>query len=132
MRSGGADAPVAVTSYEVIHSSRDKVEIRTTGTAAGHLQIETRTVVEYDGMGVVDVVLTPAQPVPIDQVDLRVSVMRLPEQQVLGFAAADIYWSGRDKFLEPCYRGAYKSVVGFVGRQSSFWWLADQSDGWEP
>ncbi len=132
VRSGGTDAPVTVTSNEVIHSGRDKVEIRTTGTAAGELQVETRTIVEYDGMGIVDVVLTPTQPVSIDQVDFQVSVVRLPEQQVLGFSAQNIYWSGQDKFLEPCYRGTYQSVVGFVGRQSSFWWLADQSDGWSP
>lgn len=131
VRSGGADAPVQVTSHEVSHSSRDKVEIRTTGTAAGHLQIETRTVVEYDGMGIVDIVLTPTQPVTIDQIDFRVNIIRFPEQQVLGFSAENIYWSGQEKFLPPCYRGAYQSVVGFVGRQSSFWWLADQADGWD-
>lgn len=130
VRSDGAEVPIVVTGNQVIHSGGDKVEIRATGTAAGALQIETRTVVEYDGMGVVDVVLVPKQPVAIDQIDFRVSVMRSPEQQVLGFSSANIYWPGREKFLEPCYRGAYKSVIGFVGRQSSFWWLADQSDGW--
>jgi hypothetical protein len=132
VRSGGAEVPVVVTSNQVVHSSGDKVEIRATGTAASELQIETRTVVEYDGMGVVDIVLTPTQPVALDQVDFRVNVTRLPEQQVLGFSSENIYWSGREKFLEPCYRGTYKSVIGFVGRQSSFWWLADQSDGWAP
>jgi hypothetical protein len=131
VRSGGEEAPVTVASSDVLHSGRDRVEIRTTGTAAGKLQIEARTVVEYDGMGIVDIVLTPAEPVSLDQVDFRVNVARLPEQQVLGFSAENIYWPGKDKFLEPCYRGAYQSVVGFVGRQSSFWWLADQSDGWD-
>ncbi|MEO8443727.1 MAG: hypothetical protein ABI567_01845 [Gammaproteobacteria bacterium] len=122
---------MVLTTNEVLHSGSDKVVIRTTGTAAGTLQIETETVVEYDGMGIVDVVLTPTQPIAIDGVDFRVNVLRQPEQQVLGFATETVYWSGRDRLLAPCYSGSYKSIVGFVSRQFSFWWLADESDGWD-
>ncbi|MEO7386717.1 MAG: hypothetical protein ABIX37_07275 [Gammaproteobacteria bacterium] len=122
---------MTLASTELLHSGGDKVVMRTTATAAGALQIETQTVVEYDGMGIVDVTLTPTQPIAIDGVDFRVNVVRQPEQQVLGFATETVYWSGRDRFLEPCYSGSYKSIVGFVARQFSFWWLADQSDGWD-
>lgn len=130
IRSSGVEAPITVTRSEVLDASAHGVAILTTGIALGSLRIETRTTVEYDGLGVVDVLLTPGPPVAIDRVDLQVAVVRTPDMQVLGFDPKNVYWSGAERFLSPCYRGAYKNIVGFIARDTGLWWLADESDEW--
>jgi hypothetical protein len=94
-----------------------------------HLEVTTR--VEYDGVAMVSVVLTPTRPTPITGLDFVVGVVRRDATTVMAFRAEGLRrQKGRKDMLALPYRGPFLNVINVSDGDRSFWWFADNAEGW--
>src|SRR5271166_3613979 len=126
IREAGVYKPVTAATFKVTAEAADHVELITTGTVGDQLTVEARTRIEYDGMAIVDLVITPHRPVHIDAMELVAPVARTPEMRLLGFAPETIYQYVKQIVFPLCEDLPYKSTIGFTGSGKAFWLLTDE------
>jgi len=102
-----------------------------TGEAMEGLRVTARTELEYDGVAQVELVLRTEGVVTLKSLDFVVIVKDAPSMQVLGFRAKGIRrQKDRNDLLTVPYVGPFINVLGFADGQRSFWWFADNAEGW--
>jgi hypothetical protein len=101
------------------------VELEGRGVITGGLELGLRARVEYDGVAVVDVAVTSPSRAVLEGLYIQFAVAREAGIRVMGFEPRSMY-NYRPYFTPECYRGAYRSALGFVQPESSFWWFTDE------
>jgi hypothetical protein len=112
---------------QVISSVDHHAELRAISAAIPGVSVDVRSRVEYDGVTVVDVEISSATKAVLDRLDLRFTVPRRQGMKTMAFDPATMY-NFRPFFIPDCYRGSYKSTLGFVYGNASFWWFDDDLD----
>jgi hypothetical protein len=123
---GGAEHAVHSVA-RVISSVDHHAELRGASTVMPGVTVDVRSRVEYDGVTVVDVEISSASKAVLDRLDLRFTVARREGIKIMAFDPATMY-NYRPFFVPECYVGSYKSALGFVYSNASFWWFDDDLD----
>ena len=105
--------------------------IRATGEPIPNLKVEVDTRVEYDGVAMSTIQLIPTKPVVIGGMDFRVAVLDAASTEVIGFKAKSIgKQKQREDMLKLPYAGEFVNAIGVADGDRSFWWFADNAEGW--
>ena len=118
------------TSVRVAESTPHHVVIKASGEPAPGLSVKVTTRVEYDGVAMVTLTLSPSAPIDVDSLDFEVEVRSNPATRMLKFQTADIRVQRRDHVIEPSYAGPFLNAIGIGDGDRSFWWFADNAEGW--
>ncbi len=122
----GVSSRVTADTFTVTASTPHHVELTTTGTFEGHLSVEARIRIEYDGLAIVDLLLTPRGPIHIDGMELVAPIARTRDMRVLAFEPETIYEFQKQEVFPLCRDMPYKSAVGLTDTDRSFWLLTDE------
>lgn len=127
----GRQIALAPSTIEFTAANPDHAVVVGHGQTIPGLTVVTETRVEYDGVAMVTVRLTPEHPITIDGLDFEVDLESSPALRVIGFRADGIrkQKDRRDMITLP-YAGDFINVLGFADGQRSFWWFADDAAGW--
>ena len=127
----GRQIALAPSTIEFTAANPDHAVVVGHGQTIPGLTVVTETRVEYDGVAMVTVRLTPEHPITIDGLDFEVDLESSPAFRVIGFRADGIrkQKDRRDMITLP-YAGDFINVLGFADGQRSFWWFADDAAGW--
>jgi hypothetical protein len=128
LRRDGAEVSVPVGSVEAAGTPA-AATVRAEG-AAPDLAFTTVSRVEYDGVAMVELTITPARPVTVDSLDLEIEVLGGPSLKMLAFGERDFRFQKRPVDVEPRYRGDLLYAVGLADGERSFWWFVDDARGW--
>jgi len=119
------------TQVTVTAHSETFAEIHATGEPIPHLRVEVDTRIEYDGVAMSTIRLIPTKPVDIDGLDFHVEVLDAHAMQVIGFKAGSIRpQKNRNDILQLPYTGEFINAIGLADGDRSFWWFADNAEGW--
>ena len=127
-REGGIERVIQANTFTITHQSGHDVEIASSGFINPRLSLDVAVRTEYDGVAIVDVTVTPSAATTLEGLELRMPVVRNADTQVLAFEPNTIFGYPTGLLSSPCYAGSYRSAVGFVGGDTSFWWFADELD----
>jgi hypothetical protein len=112
---------------QVVSSVDHHAELHGVSHSAPGITIKVQSRVEYDGVTIVDIEASSASNAILERLDLRFTVPRREGVKIMAFDPATMY-NFRPFFLSDCYEGSYKSVLGVVYTDSSFWWFNDDLD----
>jgi hypothetical protein len=131
LNAQGATTILKPSSVRVTEQSPVHAVVVSDGTALGGLlDITVRTRVEYDGVAMVQVSLTPTSPVDLDGLDFQVDVVKKAHTRALRFDAKTITARKKPMPTETTFKGPFQSVVDIADGNRSFWWFADDAKGW--
>ena len=101
------------------------------GEALPGLRVVATTRVEYDGVALVTLELTPLAPVSVAALDFEVETARTPALRMLRFDAAGVRYQPRKRSVAlEDFAGPFQNAIGFPDGERSFWWFADNAEGW--
>ncbi|MBW7881849.1 MAG: hypothetical protein H3C34_04290 [Caldilineaceae bacterium] len=126
VRQSGMSTAVVADSLVFASSSGDHVELASSGHVGSHLRIEARIRVDYDGMAVVDLTLTPSGSASIDSLMLVAPIVRHRDLRLLAYEPKTIYNYNKQEVFPLCGPLPYKSALGFADTERSFWVLTDE------
>ena len=118
------------SSVQVVTSTPHHAVVQATGTATPGLAVAVTTRVEYDGVAMVTVTLTPSAPIDIDALDFEADIRSNPATRMLKFQTADIRLQKRDHAIQPSYAGPFLNAITVADGERSYWWFADNAEGW--
>jgi hypothetical protein len=118
------------TKVSVVSSSPTRVIVKASGEPVPGLAIKVTTRVEIDGVAMVTVTVLPKAPIDVDALDFEADVSANPMTRMLKFQTADIRSQARDHAIDPSYAGPFLNAVGIADGDRSFWWFADNAEGW--
>jgi hypothetical protein len=118
------------SSVRVLESTPHHVVIEALGEPVPGLVVQVTTRVEYDGVAMVTLLLTPRVPVDVDGLDFEADVRTNQASRTLRFQTADIRRQKRDQEIGLSYAGPFLNAVDFSDGDRSFWWFADNAKGW--
>lgn len=131
LKSQGLELSLTPATVQIKENGGHHVVVVSKGTVLDGLQIEVTTRVEYDGLAMVTVQITPLAPVSIEGLDYNVDIARSQWTETLGFTAEGIRrQKNRHDVLQLPYRGDFINVLDFADGERSFWWFADNAKGW--
>jgi hypothetical protein len=128
--SGGRSAIAAATSVRVLESTGHHAVIEARGTPIPNLALRVTTRVEFDGVAMVQIDLTPSAPIDVDALDFELDVVSNPYTRMLKFQSADIRFQARNHVITPNYAGPFLNAIDIADGDRSFWWFADNAEGW--
>jgi len=125
-------------AVEIVEARPVAVVVRATGTPIPGLRAPATTRVEYDGVAQVTLELEPTQPVTVGGLVNEVAIARNEWTRAVAFQATqnpnDAYNARnvmkQDALLKTPARGPFRNVLGFPDGDRSFWWFADNAEGW--
>jgi hypothetical protein len=130
-RTGGGRQELKAASVRIASSAPDHAVVVAEGEALPGVRVVAPTRVEYDGVAMVAIELVPAAPVSLDGLDFEVDVERTPAMRMLRFDADTVRYQPRKQSVDlRSYAGRFWNVVAFPDGERSFWWFADNADGW--
>jgi hypothetical protein len=130
-RTGGAKNELKPASVRVVSSAPDHAVVVAEGEALPGLRVVATTRVEYDGVAMVGLELVPTAPVSVDGLDFEVDVEATPAMRMLRFDADTVRFQPRRQSVDlRSYAGRFWNVVAFPDGERSFWWFADNAQGW--
>ena len=106
------------------------VDVNTVGSIESLLDFQVNTRVEYDGVAMVEVILTPKAEVVVDSLYYNAQVLDSEWTAALGFDHDFLGDRKKKVILESDYHGELLSSVAFIDGEQSFWWFIDESKGW--
>jgi hypothetical protein len=116
---------------EVASSAPDQATVVATGEPIPGLRVSATTRVEYDGVAMVELALEPGAPVAVDGLDFEIDVVRTPPMRMLRFDAQTVRFQPRKRTVAlEDFAGPFQNVVGLPDGERSFWWFADNAEGW--
>lgn len=128
---GGESLRLIPDTVEVLESAPHHVVIESHGTIADAIEVSVITRIEYDGVAMSEVVLHPKKPLTIEKLSFISDVAANEHTTVLGFKARDIrQQKDRRDLLTLPYAGEFVNAVGIADGNRSYWWFADNAEGW--
>lgn len=106
------------------------VVVKAEGAVNDALKMSVTTRVEYDGVAMVEVRLTPTKPVMIDRLHFVANIQANPWTKMLAFDAKEIGDRENRVVRDPVYRGGFLNAISIVDGARSFWWFQDNAEGW--
>jgi hypothetical protein len=128
--ANGTIAVAKATNVRVLESTPHHAVIEATGQLMPNLPVRVTTRVEYDGVAMVTIQLTPSAAVYVDALDYEVDVIANPYTRMLKFQTADIRVQARNHVITPSYAGGFLNAIAIADGDRSFWWFADNAEGW--
>lgn len=114
----------------VLEQSGHHVVLKADGIVNNLLKVLVTSRVEYDGVAMVEVKLTPVRPVEIQQLHFVANIQGSPWTKLLVFNSKDFGNPQIKKVFEPVYHGGFLNALSIVNGENSFWWFQDNADGW--
>jgi hypothetical protein len=130
LEAQGQSVAAVPSQVQILSRAPHKVVVKARGEPLPGLALVVKTVVEYDGVAMVTVTLSPSAPLDVDRLDFEVDLISNPATRALRFQTADIRVQRRDHALEPSYAGPFLNAVDVADGDRSFWWFADDAQGW--
>lgn len=130
LRVQGREITVVPSSVRITESKPDHVTITADGEVIPNLLLSVVTRVEYDGVAMVAVKLTPRGSVEVEGFDFRATIRNSPSIRMLIFDADNVRKTQKKIVFAPEYDGAFLNVIAFPDGDRSFWWFADNAEGW--
>jgi hypothetical protein len=127
---GGQRFALVPNAVDVVSSNPHDVTIQAVGEPYPGLHVLVTTRVEFDGVAMVTVVLSPEVPIDVDGLDFEVDVRANAATRMLKFQTSDIRVQKRDQPIQPSYAGPFLNAIGLADGERSFWWFADDAVGW--
>ena len=125
-----AAGPIAPETVKITESEPDHALVVAEGEPLPGLSVKVSTRVEYDGVAMVSLEITPRAPVAVSGLDYEVAIARTAWTRMLRFEAASVRDQARPIRIDPSYRGPFQNAIGLADGDRSFWWFADNAEGW--
>jgi hypothetical protein len=130
-RQSGERRVLRAERVRVASQAADQATVVAEGEALPGLRVVVTTRVEYDGVALVTLELLPSGPVEVGGLDFEVETLRTPAMRMLRFDAATVRYQPRKRTVAlEAYAGPFQNAVGFPDGERSFWWFADNAEGW--
>ena len=130
LRVGGSSILLAPSQVTVLESTPHHAVIRADGQPYPNLTVSATTRIEFDGVAMVAITVTPTGAVDVQGLDQEVDVLSTSATRMLKFQAGTIRSQNRAQQILPSYSGAFLNAVGLADGDRSFWWFADNAIGW--
>jgi hypothetical protein len=104
--------------------------IRADGQPYPNLTVSATTRIEFDGVAMVSITVTPTGSVDVQGLDQEVDVLSTSATRMLQFQAGTVRNQTRAQPIVPSYSGAFLNAVDLGDGDRSFWWFADNAVGW--
>ena len=130
LRVGGASQVLSAGGVYLLESTPHHVVVRAQGEPYPNLVVVADTRIEYDGVAMVTLAITPRGSVPVQGLDQTVDVVSRPSTRMFKFAVADARNQPRAQQIDPSYSGPFQNMIGLADGDRSFWWFADNAVGW--
>jgi len=138
-RENGRETPLIPSQITVTESSAARVIVEATSTPAPGIKIQSKTVLDYDGVATISLDITASKPTAVHGLILETQVPKRSSSEVLAFRAETIRLRhtgrkdiiGNDDVLDVPYAGDFLNVFDFSDGDRSFWWFADNAAGWD-
>lgn len=130
-RFAGGEEIAKPDTVKVLEACPDRVTIHASGILADGTKLTVISRVDYDGVATVRVAITPPATADIGGLDFRVRLASTDNTEILGFKATGIRkQKERRDLVEVPYQGEFINVLNFSDGDRSFWWFADNAQGW--
>jgi hypothetical protein len=130
LRVAGSSVLLGAAQVSVLESTATHAVIRAQGQPYPNLLVTVTTNVEYDGVAMATVAITPSGVVTIDGLDQEVDVYTTRFTRALMFDANNVNVQPRTQQINPSYSGSFLNAVDLADGNRSFWWFADNARGW--
>ena len=121
---------LAAAQINLQESSEAVVTYQAEGSVVDSLNMRVITSVEYDGLARVNIQLSASQPVVVDNLRVVMPVVRYEHSVVMGFKADTVRKRVKELIAEVPYKGEFLNAIGVSQGDHSFWWIADNAEGW--
>jgi hypothetical protein len=126
----GKDTVLAPNKIAVERASEAGATIHAHGYING-LRIEVDTRVEYDGIAMSHLIITPDRPTNVDYIEFRTPVVLSPSMQLMRWDVAAYRKLIRSlQVSKPQFNGSFQHVVALADGSKSFWWFTDDANQW--
>jgi hypothetical protein len=130
LRVAGTAVLLQPSQVSVVESAADHALIQAQGEPYPNLLVTTTTRVEYDGVAMVSLTVTPRGFVDVQGLDQEVDISTTPNTRVLKFDTKNVRIQPRAQQIDPSYSGTFLNALGIADGDRSFWWFADNAQGW--
>ncbi|MEE8059758.1 MAG: glycoside hydrolase domain-containing protein [Pseudomonadales bacterium] len=127
---GGKVINLKAETVVIKESTPTKVVVEAKSQYQQALDLVVTTTVEYDGVAMVSIELTPKKAISIDSLSFVATINRNPYTSIMGFKARTVRGRVKELLFPFSYRGEFINAIGFPNGEHSFWWFADNAKGW--
>ena len=118
------------SDFRIVEHGGHHVEVIASGAIDSLLDFEVTTRVEYDGVAMVELILTPRTSFKIDSLYYTASILDSEWTDVLGFSHSRLGDRKKKVILKLPYQGPLLSSTAVLNGEEGFWWFIDESRGW--
>ena len=129
-RANGETYVGTLDRLRVVEQRDTRITVRTQGRLVPGLDVSVDARVEYDGVAMLSITLTPSRPIEIDQLTFEAQVSGSESSRMLAFKPDTIHKRQKQVVFDPDYHGDFLNAVGFPDGERSFWLFADNAEGW--
>lgn len=130
MLVNGKEYDLAASEVSISQGNGHHVDVNAVGSIESLLDFQVNTRIEYDGVAMVEVILSPKTEVNIQSLYYNAHVLDSEWTDALGFDHDFLGDRKKKVILESDYHGELLSSVAFIDGEQSFWWFIDESKGW--
>lgn len=114
-----------------ISGSENKLTVNTISRLDSGITIRAATDIEPDGFMTVQLNILADTPTIVDEIAIVAEVIDSASTEILAFKTKGIrQQKNRNDMLQPPYKGAFLNAVSIGDSERSFWWFADNAQGW--
>lgn len=129
-RVDGSEVVLQPSRLAIIEEKPHHVILEASGTPLPGLDVRSLIRIEYDGLAMVTLTLTPESDFDIQGLDFRARLIANESLRMMAFDTDTIRRFNKNVVTAPEYSGKFLNAVGFADGDRSFWWLADNAEGW--
>ncbi len=130
---------LAPEKVNVIENTPARLVIETVSRPSNTAEIQVTTALEYDGFATVSLVVNRFGVAAPAELWLETRVARRNSHVALAYRAETMRMRdvgrvdvlGQDDVLSVPYAGDFLNVINFADGDRSFWWFADNAEGWD-
>ena len=126
----GIEYTVTSDEYRYKNISKHHVDIDISSNIVDKLEININARIEYDGIAIINIEIIPLKPVEIDQLYYVVNVISNDWTKMLMFKPETAHKRQKQVVFDPNYKGDFLNALAVVDGSRSFWWFADNAEGW--
>ena len=126
----GKSYKVKADSYNFTAVTQHHTNIEIFAKVENLLKVKLLVRVEYDGVVMIDLIITPIKPVEVSELTYKVDIKSNEWTKMLAFKPDTAHVRQKKVVFDPSYKGEFLNAVSIVDGDRSFWWFADNADGW--
>jgi len=126
----GVEYTITSDSYKYKSISEHHVEVDIKANVEDKLEINISARIEYDGIVMINIDVNPLKPVAVEKLYYGVKVVSNDWTKMLMFKPETTHKRQKKVVFDSNYKGGFLNALSVVDGSRSFWWFADNAEGW--